>query len=141
MAWLWLSLLILAVVACVISKKNIFITVLPGLVISCVMDFFGAWEVFQIIVTVVSLAVCLIVYKVFVDGRSSFSRNSFSLDDLVGERCVVVERVDSFAGCGLVKVGNKFWSARGTLEDDTFEAGESLIVVAIEGVKLICKRV
>ena len=63
-----------------------------------------------------------------------------SLESVVGEKCVVTERIDNFAGCGQVKVNGQGWSARGAYDDDTFEVGESLRVVAIEGVKLICKR-
>ena len=63
-----------------------------------------------------------------------------TIDSIVGKRCVVVEQIDNFAGCGQVKVGSQCWSARGTYDDDVFEIGESLDVVAIEGVKLICVK-
>ena len=63
-----------------------------------------------------------------------------TIDSIVGKRCVVVERVDNFAGCGQVKVGSQSWSARGTYDDDCFEVGEVLDIVAIEGVKLICVK-
>ena len=63
-----------------------------------------------------------------------------NLESIVGEKCVVVEKVDNFAGCGLVKVGKMQFAARGAFDDDVFEAGEVLSVVAIEGVKLILKK-
>ncbi len=61
-------------------------------------------------------------------------------DGIVGERCVVVERIDNSAGCGQVKVKGQSWSARGVLESDVFSEGEILKIVAIEGAKLICKK-
>jgi len=39
-----------------------------------------------------------------------------------------------------VKVKGQIWSARGVGDDDVFESGEILHVVAIEGVKVICKK-
>ena len=63
-----------------------------------------------------------------------------SIDSLVGERCTVVEEIDNYAGCGAVRVGNQIWAARGVGEDDIFEKGTSLKIVAIEGVKMICKK-
>ena len=63
-----------------------------------------------------------------------------SIESVIGEKCVVTEKIDNFAGCGQVKVNGQGWSARGAYDDDTFEVGETLMVVAIEGVKLICKR-
>ena len=61
-------------------------------------------------------------------------------DGIVGERCVVTERIDNYAGCGQVKVKGQIWSARGVLENDAFSEGEILKIVAIEGAKLICKK-
>ena len=62
----------------------------------------------------------------------------FNPDNIVGKKCVVIERIDSFAGCGQVRVNGQSWTARGTYDDDVFEIGDSLKIVAIEGVKLIC---
>ena len=70
----------------------------------------------------------------------SFFRKKSSSDGLVGERCVVTERIDNYAGCGAVKVKGEVWSARGVLENETFSEGETLKIVAIEGAKLVCKR-
>ena len=76
-----------------------------------------------------------------------FLKNLFKLgktvggpEDVVGEICTVVEKVDNDAGCGEVKVGNGVWAARGASDGNVFEIGERLRVVAVEGVKLICKK-
>ena len=61
-------------------------------------------------------------------------------DGIVGERCVVTERIDNYAGCGQVKVKGQIWSARGVLENDVFSEGENLKIVAMEGAKLVCKK-
>ena len=63
-----------------------------------------------------------------------------SIENVIGERCRVEERIDNSAGCGLVRIGKSVWAARGVGEEDVFEAGEELVVVAAEGVKLICKK-
>ena len=64
----------------------------------------------------------------------------FNPDSIIGKRCVVLERVDNFAGCGQVRVNGQSWSARGTRDDDVFEVGDTLSIVAIEGVKLVCVK-
>ena len=68
-----------------------------------------------------------------------FSKN-VSIESIVGERCTVTETIDNFAGCGQVRVKGQLWSARGFFEDDIFERGETLRIVAIEGVKAVCKK-
>ena len=70
----------------------------------------------------------------------SIFRKKSQGDSIVGERCVVTERVDNYAGCGEVKVKGQIWSARGVFENDVFSEGEILKIVAIEGAKLVCKK-
>jgi len=50
---------------------------------------------------------------------------------LVGERAVVLERVDS--GGGQVKLGGEVWSARAFDEDEVLEPGSRVEVMKIEG--------
>ncbi|MBE6537247.1 MAG: hypothetical protein E7673_04770 [Ruminococcaceae bacterium] len=85
-------------------------------------------------VFLIALCVCYIIYK------KLYASKPISLDDIVGERCVVIETVDNYAGCGLVKVKGTEWSARSVNDDDVFKIGQSLTVVAIEGAKLICNK-
>ena len=94
------------------------------------------WEIilFVAIGVIALAALTLIVLNKF--ARSG----SVSLDEIIGERCKVVETVDNYVGCGLVKVKGQVWSARGVDDDDIFEPGERLMVVAIEGVKLVCRK-
>ena len=63
-----------------------------------------------------------------------------NIDNVIGERCRVFERIDNEAGCGLVEIKGSVWSARGVGEEDSFEVGEELVVVAAEGVKLVCRK-
>lgn len=87
---------------------------------------------------IAAIAVLLIV--LYVHNKKIAEVKQIKLEDIVGEKCTVVEKIDNFAGCGIVKVKGCQWSARGVDDDDVFEVGETLCVVAIEGVKLICKK-
>ncbi len=69
-----------------------------------------------------------------------FKNKRTNIGAVVGKGCVVTEKIDNYAGCGQVKIKGQIWSARGVQEDDVFEIGERLKVVAIEGVKLICRK-
>ena len=72
-------------------------------------------------------------------GKSK-KTNAQAISSIVGEKCIVVEKIDNFAGCGEVKVKGKIWAARAVMDEDVFEIGERLSIVAIEGVKLICSK-
>ena len=73
-------------------------------------------------------------------SKKSNQDKELSPAGIVGKKCVVIEKIDTFAGCGQVKVNGQSWSARGTFDDDIFESGETLRIVAIEGVKAVCKK-
>ena len=93
------------------------------------------------IIAIVVLAVAVMVGAFFVAKRLGlFTAKVATIDTIVGEKCVVTEEIDNFAGCGQVRVKGQLWSARGLFDDDVFECGESLRIVAIEGVRAVCKR-
>ena len=71
-------------------------------------------------------------------NKKNSQEREFNPDNIVGKKCVVVEAVDNYAGCGQVKVNGQCWSARAARDEDRFEAGETLSILAIEGVRLIC---
>ena len=73
-------------------------------------------------------------------GKKNTQDKEFSPDTIVGKRCVVVEKIDNFAGCGQVKVNGQGWSARSAYDEDCFDVGEVLSIVAVEGVRLVCVK-
>ncbi len=93
------------------------------------------------IIVISASAVIAIIMALFVIKRLGlFSNKILTIDSIVGEKCVVTETIDNFAGCGQVKVKGQLWSARGFYDDDVYESGASLRIVAIEGVKAVCKK-
>ena len=62
------------------------------------------------------------------------------IEDLIGKYGQVVEKIDNLAGCGLVSLNGEEWAACSVDYDDVLEAGTTVSVVAVEGVRLICKR-
>lgn len=73
-------------------------------------------------------------------GKKNGVEREFNPDNIVGKRCVVTEQINNFAGCGQVKVNGQSWAARAAYDEDTFEVGDVLSVVAIEGVRLVCVK-
>lgn len=61
------------------------------------------------------------------------------MDAALGARCVVTEEINNVAGAGLVRHEGHDWAARSLTDEDVLPIGKTVTVVAIEGVKLICK--
>ena len=111
----------------------------PGAAVAIILSLCHVHLAFQIVAVLLLSAVGILLSKtVFAHVAPQGRRRG--IDAAVGEKCIVTERIDNFAGCGQAQVSGQNWSARGVAEDDVFEEGEVLRVVAIEGVKLVCRR-
>ena len=73
-------------------------------------------------------------------NKKGSTEREFNPDSIVGKKCLVTETVDNYAGCGQVKVNGQYWSARAAYDEDRFEIGETLKIVAIEGVRFVCVK-
>ncbi|MBQ8321994.1 MAG: NfeD family protein [Clostridia bacterium] len=85
------------------------------------------------------IAIILLIYFLLAKHKST-NQGVSGIESVIGEKCVVTEKIDNYAGCGQVKINGQLWSARSAYENDVFEEGDQLSIVAIEGVKLICKK-
>ena len=95
----------------------------------------------ELIIAIALASLAVMVVAFFVAKRCGlFQGKLATIDTIVGEKCVVTEDIDNFAGCGQVRVKGQLWSARGLFEDDVFKCGETLRIVAIEGVRAVCKK-
>ena len=138
--WIWIAVIVLAVVVEVLTDQLVSIWFAPAAVVATVLDFLDVDIIWQVLAFLVVSAIGIIVAKVFLKKNKLSPESKTNVDAVIGERCVVTERIDTFAGCGQAKVKGQVWSARGSSVDDTFEVGEILDVVAVEGVKLVCKK-
>lgn len=138
--WIWIAVIVLAVVVEVLTEQLVSIWFVPSAIISTVLDFLGVGIVWQVFAFLLASGVGIILAKIILSRIRPSVNTKTNIDAIIGERCIVTEKIDNFRGCGQVRVGSQIWSARGASEDDSFEVGEILNIVAIEGVKLICKK-
>ena len=141
MGWIWVAIIVLAVIIELLTDQLISIWFVPGAIIATILDFCTVGIVWQILVfLIISIAGIILGKTVLAKYLPSAKDTKTNIDAIIGEKCVVTEKIDNFAGCGQAKVNGQIWSARSVDENDVFEPGEVLSVVAIEGVKLICKK-
>ena len=138
--WIWIAVIVLAVIVEAVTDQLVSIWFVPAAIISTILDFCNVDIVWQIIVFLVVSIVGIILSKTVLSKYIPSKDCKTNFQAIIGERCIVTEKIDNFAGCGQAKVKGQIWSARSVSDDETFEVGEILNVVAIEGVKLICKK-
>ena len=141
MALIWIEIIVAAVVFEGLISKRVFMWFIPAAIVANILWLFNTETTWQLIVFLFVSALGILWAKLFLPAiaRSMPDRRT-NIVALIGEKCIVTEKIDNFAGCGQAKIKGQVWSARGVNANDVFEAGETLTVVAIEGVKLICKK-
>ena len=138
--WIWIISLLLALVSEAIIKRRVSFWLAPASAVAVILDVLQLWFVIQLAAFVAVAIPSFLLLRRYAIHISLIGSASTSIDNVVGKKCTVIDRIDSYAGCGQVDVKGTRWSARGLTDDDTFEVGEVLSVVAVEGVKLICKK-
>ena len=139
--WFWLAILVIAIIVEVCTDQLISIWFVPGAIVSIVLDLSSVSLIWQFIVFFVVSIIGITLGKKFLFKYKSNDSCKTNIDAIIGEKCIVTEKVNTFAGCGQAKVHGQTWSCRGVSDEDVFVEGEVLKIVAIEGVKLIVKKI
>ena len=140
LSWVWLGILVLAIVVEILTDQLISIWFVPSSIVAIILDFCDVNPIWQVILFLLVAAAGIVLSKTLLSKYLAKTDCRTNIDAIIGEKCIVTERVDNYAGCGQAKIKGQVWSARSVDDNDVFECGEVLRVVAIEGVKLICKK-
>ncbi|TPQ20012.1 NfeD family protein [Streptomyces sporangiiformans] len=96
----------------------------------------GGGVVLQVVVFVaVSVALIAVVRPIAARHRSQMPQLATGVEALKGKQAVVLERVDGSGG--RIKLGGEVWSARALDTARTYEVGQEVDVVDIEGATAI----
>ena len=142
MGWIWVAVIVVAVIVELLTDQLISIWFVPGAIVATVLDFCETEILWQVLIFFMISIAGIVVGKTLLSKYFSTTKDSkTNIDAIIGEKCVVTEKIDNFAGCGQAKINGQVWAARSVEEGEVFEVGEILLIVAIEGVKLICKKI
>lgn len=140
MTFFWLGVIVVALAVEALTVGLVSIWLVPGALAAMVLSLFRLPLFVQIpaffVLSACGIVLAKTVFRRYLHPKSAIKTN---VDAVVGARAVVTERVDNLSGCGQVRVNNQIWSARSIDPDIVFEVGDVVSVMAIEGVKLICK--
>ncbi len=140
MIYIWIVISVLSILGEILFPKRISVFLMPGALLSLILSLFPiAWWIQLIVFICVSALLLLLLRPVCLRSMKKRPTRT-SIDAIIGERCVVTERIENLAGIGQVEVNGMYWAARSAGEDTVYEIGETLSVVAVEGVKVIVRR-
>lgn len=142
MQYLWLVLLLLSVILEILFVKGFFLCFIPSALVAMVLAFCSVEIYIQVAVFAALVILCFIFLRPLVGKKGKAGEGTaFSVEEAIGTRCAVVERLDNLAGRGAVVVGGMEWAARTTSDDIVIETGSMVEIIAVEGVKFICRAV
>ncbi|MFF1833141.1 NfeD family protein [Streptomyces sp. NPDC058231] len=103
-----------------------------GAVVAAVVAAVGGGIVIQVLAfVVVSVALIAVVRPIATRHRADRPRLATGIDALKGRQALVLERVDGSGG--RIKLAGEIWSARAYEGDQSFEPGQQVDVVDIDG--------
>ena len=141
MPYIWLGVIVLALIVEALTFALVSIWFIPGALVAMILSFFPSIALWvQILVFLLVTVLFLIFVKPLTDKFLIGKKTPTNADALIGEEAVVTIAINNIEAVGQVKVRGQIWTARSADKNITYEVGEILNVVAIEGVKLICKK-
>ena len=139
MPYFWIVVMVVTV-AIEVSTPGALVAIwfMPAALVSMILAFFNVPLFVQIPVFIIlSLACVFFARPLLIRPGKNTATN---IDAIIGEKGIVVEKIENIAGAGQVKVHSQYWSARSVSDDCEYDEGDVVEVVAVEGVKLICKK-
>jgi membrane protein implicated in regulation of membrane protease activity len=132
--WLWwlIGAAVLGIALVVTSMPELGMLAV-GALAGALTSYLGGGLVTQVLVfSAVSVALILVVRPIAARHRSQRPQLASGIDALRGRQAVVLERVDHTGG-GRIKLAGEVWSARALDTAQSFEPGQQVDVVEIDG--------
>ena len=138
---IWLALFVAMLAVEALGPALVSVWFAFGAIVALIVSFIPgvAWWVEVVIFVVISLATLLALRPVL---RRYFKRNNYNtnIDSFTGKRGYVIEDIE-YLKPGAVKIGDVSWTAIPINKDEKILENEVIEVVAVNGNKLIVKKV
>ncbi len=139
MPFFWIAVIVLSVIAEVNTAALVAIWFMPSAIVATVLAFFNVPIFVQALVFTALSALFIIFSKTIFNKTLRPNHTPTNADAVIGETAIVTERICNIENKGLVKVRGQIWSAK-SADGAELEEGETVSVISIEGVKLICRK-
>ena len=137
MVYVWLGVLIAAVVIEVVTTQIVSVWFAVGALASFIAALAGVEQLWiRIVIFVVVSAIAVVATRPLVKKIINTKVEPTNADVVIGKTGVVTETIDNFAPSGLVKVAGTVWTAR-SADDSVIAVNEKVVIKEISGVKLL----
>lgn len=110
-----------------------------GAIAAFLAAYVGTGVAIQVVVFLIVSILLLIVTRPLVMKHFNQKRERTNAESLIGQKAVVIEKIDPIHGVGRVEVNGMEWSAK-TEESGEIEKDTIVSIKGIQGVKLIVEK-
>ena len=140
MIYVWLGVVVMAIVAEAATTDLIAIWFMPAALVSLILAVAHIPLWIQVVVFIALVVAFLALSKTFLRKYLKKRPNEITnADALIGQTAIVTENLDNLAQSGAVRVNGLEWSARSFDDGIQAEKGTLVVIREINGVKLICE--
>lgn len=140
MTMIWLVVLVLLVVIELLTMGLTTVWFAGGALAATLASLLGLPLAIQIILFLIVSGLLLFFTRPIAVKYFNKDRVRTNAESLVGRQAIVISEIDNLQGIGQVNVGGMEWSARTRDENITLPVGAVVIILAIDGVKLIVEE-
>lgn len=133
----WIGAMVVFLVIEAVTPMLISIWFALGALVAAVCSYAGLEDGTCILIFAIVSAVMVVLFKKLFGDKIKKEHTPTNADRLIGAKGIVETAVDPVMGKGTVLVGGNLWSAK---SDESIPAGCEVEVDAIEGVKLVVKK-
>lgn len=140
MTVVWLVILVALVVIELLTMGLTTVWFAGGALVATLASLLHLPVVIQIILFLVVSALLLYFTRPIAVKYFNKDRVRTNAESLVGRQAIVISEIDNLQGIGQVNVGGMEWTARSKSDDVPLPVGAVVVVLAIDGVKLIVEE-
>ena len=135
LSYVWVGVVVMALLLEAITMGLVSIWFVPGALFALTLSLLNFEPYLQIIVFAATSVVTL-----FLGLTLKRKKTKTNVDSVIGQTALIIEEVNNIEGRGAAKLGGQIWSARAKNPSETLLPGDQVVVLAVEGVKLICRK-
>ncbi len=136
----WLVLFVILLVIEIATMGLTTVWFAGGAIIAFILAYAGFGLPVQIIAFLLVSIILLVLTRPIAVKFFNRERQLTNAESLIGQRAVVLERIDTLHGVGRAEVNGMEWSAKTEEMGNIIEAGEVVVIDGIQGVKLIVRK-
>ena len=136
----WLILFVILLVIEILTMGLTTIWFAGGALVAFILAFVGFGLPVQIIVFLLVSIGLLVLTRPIAMKFFNQERQKTNAESLIGQKAIILERIDTLHGTGRAEVNGMEWSAKTDDSDETIDAGEVVVIEGIQGVKLIVRK-